>query len=80
MSVMICPTPWQDYLVHTLHSSEFVKWLEDLTEVPKLIPDPILIGAGYMKSYKGDTLQVHTDFNWVEELALNLSSKYNNLF
>ena len=24
-----------------------------------------------MKSYKGDTLQVHTDFNWVEELALN---------
>ena len=29
------------------------------------------IGAGYMKSYKGDTLQVHTDFNWVEELALN---------
>ena len=24
---------WQDYLVHTLHSSEFVKWLEDLTEV-----------------------------------------------
>lgn len=64
-------TPWQDYLVHTLHSSEFVKWLEDLTEVPKLIPDPHLIGAGYMKSYKGDTLQVHTDFNWVEELALN---------
>ena len=26
-----------------------------------------------MKSYKGDTLQVHTDFNWVEELALNLA-------
>lgn len=64
-------TPWQDKLVHALNSSEFVYWLEELTGVKKLIADPHLIGAGYMKSFKGDTLQVHTDFNWVEELALN---------
>jgi hypothetical protein len=64
-------TPYQDQLVHAMHSTEIIRWLEDLTGVKKLIPDPHLIGAGYMKSYRGDTLQVHTDFNWVEEVALN---------
>jgi hypothetical protein len=64
-------TPYQDKLVHALNSTQFIKWLEQLTGVQKLIPDPHLIGAGYMKSFKGDTLQVHTDFNWVEEVALN---------
>ena len=64
-------TPWQDKLVHAMHSSEMIRWLEKLTGVKKLIPDPHLVGAGYMKSYRGDTLQIHTDFNWVEEVALN---------
>lgn len=64
-------TPEQDKLVHALHSSEFIKWLEQITGVEKLIPDPHLIGAGYMKSFRGDTLQVHTDFNWVEEVHLH---------
>ena len=64
-------TPYQDQLVHAMHSTEVIHWLEKLTGVKKLIPDPHLVGAGYMKSYKGDTLQIHTDFNWVEEIALN---------
>lgn len=64
-------TPFQDQLVHAMHSAEVIRWLEKLTGVQKLIPDPHLVGAGYMKSYRGDTLQVHTDFNWVEEVALN---------
>lgn len=64
-------TPKQDELVHALHSSEFLRWLEDLTGVDKLLPDPHLVGAGYMKSFRGDTLQVHTDFNWVEETHLH---------
>jgi len=64
-------TPFQDKLVHALSSTQFIYWLEALTGVQKLIPDPHLVGAGYMKSFNGDTLQVHTDFNWVEEVALN---------
>jgi len=64
-------TPSQDKLIHALHSSEFIRWLENLTGISKLIPDPHLIGAGYMKSFAGDTLQVHTDFNWVEEVQLH---------
>ena len=64
-------TPFQDQLVHAMNSTEVIRWLEELTGVEKLIPDPHLVGAGYMKSYKGDTLKIHTDFNWVEEVALN---------
>ena len=64
-------TPYADQLVHALSSSKFIKWLEELTGVEKLLNDPHLVGAGYVKSFRGDTLQVHTDFNWVEELQLN---------
>ena len=64
-------TPVQSKLIHEMHSSKFIRWLERLTGVEKLLPDPHLIGAGYMKSFRGDTLQVHTDFNWVEETHLH---------
>lgn len=64
-------TPIQEQLINVLHSSEFIRWVESVSGVDKLIPDPHLIGAGYMKSYEGDTLKVHTDFNWVEELHLH---------
>lgn len=53
-----------------LHSGPFLKWLEQLTGIDGLIPDPHLIGAGYSRSFKGDTLKVHTDFNWNNELKL----------
>ena len=64
-------TPVQDELVSVLHSSQFIKWLEKVTGEKKLIPDPHLIGAGYMKSFRGDSLKVHTDFNWVDEIELH---------
>jgi hypothetical protein len=53
-----------------LHSGPFLKWLEQLTGINGLIPDPHLIGAGYSKSFRGDTLKIHTDFNWNNELKL----------
>ena len=64
-------TPFQDQIVHTLHSSTFIKWLQDVTDTVDLIPDPHLVGAGYMKSFAGDSLKIHTDFNWCEELKLH---------
>lgn len=54
-----------------LHSSPFLKWLEGLTGIEGLIPDPHLIGAGYSKSFNGDILKIHTDFNWNEKLKLH---------
>jgi len=54
-------------LVSALHSPEFLEWLRKVCDVPHLLPDPYLVGAGYMKSYKGDSLKIHSDFNWNEE-------------
>jgi len=53
-----------------LHSGPFLKWLELLTGIDGLIPDPHLVGAGYSRSFRGDTLKVHTDFNWNNDLKL----------
>jgi len=58
-------------LVLNLHSSEFVKWLETVSSHKKIIPDPHLIGAGLMRCSTGDSLKIHTDFNWNEQLQLN---------
>lgn len=64
-------TPVQDAVIHALHSSTFIKWLQEVTDTVDLIPDPHLVGAGYMKSFTGDSLKVHSDFNWNEELRLH---------
>lgn len=58
-------------LVSALHSQMFLKWLESVTNITGLIPDPFLIGAGYSKSFKNDILNVHTDFNWNDQLRLH---------
>lgn len=60
-------------LVLNLNSSEFVRWLEILTGKEKLIPDPHMIGAGLMRCFTGDSLKLHTDYNWNEQLTLNRS-------
>lgn len=58
-------------LVSTLHSSMFLKWLEDITGIDGLIPDPHIVGGGYSKSYNGDSLKIHSDFNWNDKLRLH---------
>jgi 2OG-Fe(II) oxygenase superfamily len=58
-------------LVSALHSPMFLNWLEKITGLEGLIPDPHLIGAGYSKSYTGDSLKIHTDFNWNDRLRLH---------
>lgn len=58
-------------LVMNLNSSEFLQWLENITGCTKLIPDPHLIGAGLMRCGRDHSLQLHTDFNWNEQLHLN---------
>jgi hypothetical protein len=64
-------TPIQDSVIHALHSSTFLKWLQEVTDTVDLIPDPHLVGAGYAKAYTGDSLKVHTDFNWNDQLRLH---------
>lgn len=54
-----------------LNSGEFLQWLEALTGHQKIIGDPHLIGAGLMRCYQGNSLNLHIDFNWNEQLHLN---------
>lgn len=60
-------------LVLNLNSGEFIGWLESITGISRLIPDPHLIGAGLMRCGNNHSLKLHTDFNWNEQLHLNRS-------
>ncbi|WP_237060365.1 2OG-Fe(II) oxygenase [Microbulbifer sediminum] len=50
-------------LIHTLNSAPFLEFLEQLTGIQGLIPDPYLHGAGLHKIPRGGKLGVHVDFN-----------------
>ena len=50
-------------LIHNLNSEPFLNFLENLTGIDGLIPDPYLAGAGLHKIPVGGKLGVHVDFN-----------------
>lgn len=54
-----------------LHSSICMGWLEKITNIPGLIPDPYITGAGYSKILNSKSLKTHTDFNWNDQLRLH---------
>jgi len=58
-------------LTNQLNSQLGMKWLTAVTGITDLIPDPYLIGAGYGKSYNGDSLKIHTDFNWNDKIKMH---------
>lgn len=50
-----------------LASREFVELLSEVFEIPNLIDDPGLIGGGIHETDTGGRLDVHVDFNFIEE-------------
>jgi Rps23 Pro-64 3,4-dihydroxylase Tpa1-like proline 4-hydroxylase len=50
--------------IHDLNSGPFVEFLERLTGIEHLLPDPHLAGGGIHLSRAGDHLGIHADFNW----------------
>jgi Rps23 Pro-64 3,4-dihydroxylase Tpa1-like proline 4-hydroxylase len=62
--------PEAEEVVAQLHSQSFMKWLSASTGIDNLIPDPYLVGAGYSRSFRGDSLKNHVDFNWNDTLKL----------
>jgi hypothetical protein len=54
-----------------LNSSEFCKYLEKLTGIVGLVPDPYYEGGGLHETKAGGFLKVHTDFNWHKKLKLD---------
>ncbi len=63
--------PTAEIIVHALNSAPFVRFLERLTGIKGLIPDPHLHAAGYMKVSPGGFLGLHYDFATQRELKLD---------
>ena len=59
-------------------SRQFLLFLETLTGIKGLIPDPYYIGGGAMTAGRGDKLAMHIDFNW--HYKLHVHRRCNALF
>ena len=55
---------------NTMSSRKFLTWLGEVTGHHDLIPDPHMVGAGYMRCTRGDSLKLHSDFNFNNTLKL----------
>jgi len=51
------------HLISVLNSGTFLRFLEALTGIEKLISDPYLFGAGLHQIKRGGYLKVHVDYN-----------------
>jgi hypothetical protein len=58
-------------MLREFNSQQFILFLETLTGIENLIPDPFFIGGGAHLSGRGDFLKVHADFNWHHKLQLH---------
>lgn len=58
-------------LNEALASPEFMAHLEAITQIPNLLPDPLLAGGGIHVTGPQGRLDVHVDFNIIEERALH---------
>jgi Rps23 Pro-64 3,4-dihydroxylase Tpa1-like proline 4-hydroxylase len=58
-------------VLHFLNSKEVINFLEKLTGIQGLIPDPHLAGGGLHELRRGGFLKVHADFNWHRQLRLD---------
>lgn len=56
------------HMLREMNSRQFVLFLETLTGIDNLIPDPYFIGGGAHMASRGDFLKVHADFNWHHKL------------
>ncbi len=70
-------SPYMQHVLGAFLSFPFVNFLEQLTGIPKLIPDPHFFGGGLQQVLSGGHLSVHADFNYLE--ALDLYRRINAL-
>lgn len=48
---------------YSLNSRPFIRFLENMTGIKGLIPDPYFLGGGFHETKQGGHLDVHADFN-----------------
>lgn len=56
-------SPFTRHLLATFNSSTFITFLENLTGIQGLIPDPHFRGGGQHQTLNGGHLGIHVDFN-----------------
>ena len=64
------PEPARE-IVRFFNSGVFLRELGRLTGIPKLIPDPYYTGGGFNMIGNGGYLDVHSDGNWHDAMAVN---------
>src|SRR5271154_5398375 len=57
-------------LFYSFNSIPFVGFIENLTGIKGLIPDPYFAGAGFHQVNEGGHLDIHTDFNFHNAMGL----------
>jgi Rps23 Pro-64 3,4-dihydroxylase Tpa1-like proline 4-hydroxylase len=58
-------------VLYFLNSREIVNFLEKLTGIEGLVPDPHYAGGGCHELRPGGFLKVHADFNWHKQIRLD---------
>lgn len=58
-------------MLREFNSRSFILFIETLTGIQNLIPDPFFIGGGAHSSGRGDFLKIYADFNWHDKLLLH---------
>ena len=58
-------------LLYQLNSSIFVNFLEKLTGIKGIIPDPHFVGGGLHQIEKGGFLKIHVDFNKHKQMQVD---------
>ncbi len=69
--------PMTRFLLYQLNAETFINFLEKLTGIEGLVPDPHFIGGGLHQIEAGGFLKVHVDFN--KHSRMNLDRRLNLL-
>jgi hypothetical protein len=62
--------PYTRWILNQFNTPPFLEFLEKLTGIEKLIPDPYFLGGGMHQTKPDGRLGIHVDFNKLEELGL----------
>lgn len=63
-------SPYLHHVLAAFQSYPFLSFLEELTHIPKLLPDPYFYGGGLHQILSGGFLNLHTDYNRSDRLDL----------
>lgn len=68
-------SPFITNLFNAMNSSQFIEFLEEMTGIKGLVPDPHFAGGGLHETATGGHLSIHADFNL--QRRLNLRRRMN---